>query len=923
MPERLTFTLAGRDELSRVLNNTADSADRLRLRMAGITADSDGQLRDLQGRYLSVADAQRRLDDQTRSTRDNFDGLGKAAGKVGEALKANLISLLPAAIPAAAGLANAVAAVGAQLGAGAVAAVAYGIALKGQITGITNAVAAHQKYQDAVAESGAGSEEAAQAQLAYQKALAKLPPETQRAAVAVGLLKDNFQDWSDSLAGDVVGPFNKGIAVANALLPKTTGLAKSASTQVDRLVTELGGAVSTPGFDRVSGKFTDFADRTLDHAVDELNIFLAKLDSGGFNDSGLQEFLDYAKAQGPAVFDTLENVGDAVLNILQAGSDVGVGMLDLINGLSGIVSAVPPEAISVLLQLAIAIKAVKLASVGVDAARVALVGLGAEIGRMRANAARTPGALAGVGAAINGLSRTAKLAVAGTGLGLLLIAVTELSKGSRNAAPDMDKLTTSVGQFAQTGKATGELARVFGKDLQGLADDLETVSKSNKVLEFFDKLSEGFGLFSKGEIHQSKDDLQALDDALASLVSGGKANLAAEFFDRAATAARKGGRSTKELTDQLDNYKNALAGQALEQDLVAQSMGLFGKQAQDVQAKLAEQKLSADGLRQSIQALNDVNRQAAGGQIAMEAAIDAANKAVEENGATLDVSTEKGRANRQAILELASSTDDYISKLLESGASWDTVNAAAARGRDSLVATLTRMTKNGEEAERLADQYLKIPPQVKTVAAFVKQDAEKSLATMKSKLAAFPKDKKTRASFAYKQAAADVKFYQHLIDQLHGKTVTVRINGVATGVNAAQYYSQGPHKAQGGLIHRAAGGPIPGFPGGGLLQGPGTPTSDSILLWGSTGEYMMRAASVDKYGVALFDALNRGDLPVGRAAPRAGLPAAAPVAAATVAGSGRPPVTYNIYPRKSVIDAGDLELLQRQEEARQRVGRPR
>jgi hypothetical protein len=35
------------------------------------------------------------------------------------------------------------------------------------------------------------------------------------------------------------------------------------------------------------------------------------------------------------------------------------------------------------------------------------------------------------------------------------------------------------------------------------------------------------------------------------------------------------------------------------------------------------------------------------------------------------------------------------------------------------------------------------------------------------------------------------------------------------------------------------------------------------------------------------------------------------------------PVTYNVFPRASVIDVRDLRLIQRQEEARQRVGRAR
>ncbi|MYU23662.1 hypothetical protein GTY84_18005, partial [Streptomyces sp. SID8352] len=109
--------------------------------------------------------------------------------------------------------------------------------------------------------------------------------------------------------------------------------------------------------------------------------------------------------------------------------------------------------------------------------------------------------------------------------------------------------------------------------------------------------------------------------------------------------------------------------------------------------------------------------------------------------------------------------------------------------------------------------------------------------------------------------------------------------------------------------------------GGGLLTGPGTSTSDSIPLWGSTGEYMVKAAAVGKYGLKFMDDVNSGRLPVARAA-RPGLPAL-PVRTAPAAGTDRPAVTYAIYPRASVIDVHDLRLIQRQEEARERVRRPR
>lgn len=52
----------------------------------------------------------------------------------------------------------------------------------------------------------------------------------------------------------------------------------------------------------------------------------------------------------------------------------------------------------------------------------------------------------------------------------------------------------------------------------------------------------------------------------------------------------------------------------------------------------------------------------------------------------------------------------------------------------------------------------------------------------------------------------------------------------------------------------------PGFARGGLIQGPGTTTSDSILARLSKGEYVLRAAAVQKYGLDFLNQLNAGRL---------------------------------------------------------------
>jgi hypothetical protein len=48
---------------------------------------------------------------------------------------------------------------------------------------------------------------------------------------------------------------------------------------------------------------------------------------------------------------------------------------------------------------------------------------------------------------------------------------------------------------------------------------------------------------------------------------------------------------------------------------------------------------------------------------------------------------------------------------------------------------------------------------------------------------------------------------------------------------------------------------------GGFVSGPGTPTSDSVPAMLSNGEYVIKAASVDKFGTRFLDSVNAGQLP--------------------------------------------------------------
>lgn len=88
------------------------------------------------------------------------------------------------------------------------------------------------------------------------------------------------------------------------------------------------------------------------------------------------------------------------------------------------------------------------------------------------------------------------------------------------------------------------------------------------------------------------------------------------------------------------------------------------------------------------------------------------------------------------------------------------------------------------------------------------------------------------------QAISELDQIQNRLATLHDKTVHVNIFTNATVADPSHLT---PHKA-----------------GGGPIVGPGGPTSDRVPIWASNGEFMMRSAAVDRYGMGFMHAVNAG-----------------------------------------------------------------
>lgn len=432
------------------------------------------------------------------------------------------------------------------------------------------------------------------------------------------------------------------------------------------------------------------------------------------------------------------------------------------------------------------------------------------------------GGARGLGAAIGTLSTGTKVAgVVAIAAGLAL-AFKYFSDQAKQAKVSADDMATSLKGLAAGHSASATIAQL-SKDSGNLRQSFTQKLSSNDSI--WDIITN-----SGAKTSSAQKDFKNVGQALADMVKNGDTTTAAIALKKLTDAG------VKVPTKYLDAYTHALADTQYQSELTAQSQGKFGAEAQKVKADLDVQAAAADGLAQSLQALDKINQDAYNGETKFEDTISKATAAIKTNGVTLDIHTDKGRANRDALSALASETDAYTTALVKQGGSWDSVNNAYQRGYNNLVKDAMAMGDSRRQAEALASSLLHVPKEVKVGANI--SDLEAQLKKAKSELNSVPKSKKAaiQASITdLEQKVADAKWQ---LAQLGDKNITITtfLNSVYSGPQLGG----APHKARGGHI-----------------SGPGTGTSDDVPIMASNGEFMVNAAQAQKHR-ALLEAINDG-----------------------------------------------------------------
>lgn len=372
--------------------------------------------------------------------------------------------------------------------------------------------------------------------------------------------------------------------------------------------------------------------------------------------------------------------------------------------------------------------------------------------------------------AVSGFARSAAPAVGAAGA--LALAFTDLDEsiGLSNTAT-----------FAAMGLMAGPWGAAIGAGIgavqdfraahDGLATAVEHADAAIRSADY-DQITEAITALNE-EMRKADDFGQSLIDfgEIGQLAAGGWLVL-----DSLTTSSDEASESLAELEKAQARAKLSAQEQKFAEAGLSEAMSGASRSARDQTEALLDSAAAKNANRDAALAGRSAERD-------LEAALDAAREAATENGTTFDITTEKGRANEQAIDDIAGAWNSMTAEAQRIPGEYERV-------REDFVKTAISMGRTKEEAEALANELLDIPTQVTT--------------------------------------EARITGTEYVLDQIN------RMNAAAAAANRGIRYSTG-----------YGGGQL--MADGGLVRGPGGPREDRVPAMLSNGEFVVNAAATAQH----------------------------------------------------------------------------
>jgi len=196
---------------------------------------------------------------------------------------------------------------------------------------------------------------------------------------------------------------------------------------------------------------------------------------------------------------------------------------------------------------------------------------------------------------------------------------------------------------------------------------------------------------------------------------------------------------TQEQTGAAEKSAAALGGQAQAATLSGKAIAGSGQAA--LEAAAAQDRLAARVEKATVaqEKMAGSFLEARGIYRGYQAALDAATESVKENGKTLNINTEKGRRNQEALDGVADAAIRQGIALRESGASQRAMNEQQAASRKQLEKTALSFGLSKKAAKAYADQVFGIPAARATKVTAEVSAAKASIAGFESRFSALGK----------------------------------------------------------------------------------------------------------------------------------------------------------------------------------------
>lgn len=305
----------------------------------------------------------------------------------------------------------------------------------------------------------------------------------------------------------------------------------------------------------------------------------------------------------------------------------------------------------------------------------------------------------------------ARLGVVVGVLTAITMAADKLTSALRGPGPNVDELTNSLIDLADTGKKTGAAA----SDLDDFGAAVARIAHPSNLNRLDDMASSigHLGLTSSkvGSYTDAKDKINALDQALSNLVQNGAADKAAAAFKVYAAEAEKSHTSTDKFRSLLPQYSKALTEADTQQKLAAGSSKDLATQADITADSLQDDRTEAEKLKDALAALDGANIDVAESQIAFQQSLADLKQAMKDNGRGMDISTAKGRAMKSAFLDAAQAAMKNAQDVATQTNSQEAGNKALAANVAALKKQMLQLGFSKKAVDDLFRSYLQIPGQ--------------------------------------------------------------------------------------------------------------------------------------------------------------------------------------------------------------------